>query len=147
MSEIFESQSEFFYSPLRQVLAQKWNAGCAGVIPGSSNPPFNPAGPEKRYADCGPNDQEVGKPKKNHVTKQPPISFDDRSAAQRYIDLYETILPRPLVTPEPKKAPTKIKKSHTRISDGQTMPYRKIRSTQSDPLPNEWISTPAMAHL
>ncbi|MCP4218136.1 MAG: glycogen/starch synthase, partial [bacterium] len=35
MSEIFEGRSDFFYSPLRHVLAQKWNAGCACVIPGS----------------------------------------------------------------------------------------------------------------
>jgi hypothetical protein len=107
MSEIFEGRSEFVYSPLRNVLAQKWNAGCAGVIPGYSSPPFNPAGHEKRYADCGPNDQEVGKPRKNHVTKQRSLSFDDRSTAQRYIDLYETILQRPVVAPEPKKAPTR----------------------------------------
>jgi hypothetical protein len=147
MSEIFEGRSEFVYSPLRNVLAQKWNAGCAGVIPGYSNPPFNPAGHEKRYADCGPNDQEVRKPKKNHVTKQRSLSFDDRSTAQRYIDLYETILQWPLVAPEPKKAPAIVKKSHTKIFDGPAMPYRKVRSTQSDRIPNERISTPAMVPI
>jgi hypothetical protein len=148
MSEIFEDRSGgFFYSPLRQVLAQKWNAGCACIIPGSSNPPSNPAGHEKLHADCGQNDQESGTQKQYHLMTQRPFSFDDRSTAHRYIDLYETILQRPLVAPEPKKAPTIMKNGHTRISGDQAIPYRKTRSTQSDRIPNEWISTPALVPI
>jgi hypothetical protein len=143
MSEIMEGRSEFFYPPLRNVLAQKWNTGCAGVIPGSSNPLFNSAGHEKRCADCGSNDQKVGEPKKKHITKQRSFPFDDRSTPQHCINLYETILQRPLVAPEPKNAPITMKKSHTRISDGLAMPYRKVRSIQSNRIPNNRISTPA----
>jgi starch synthase/alpha-amylase len=147
MSEIFEGRRGFFYSSLRQVLAQKWNAGCACVIPGASNPPSGPVGHEKLHADCGHNDQEFGTQKKYRVMTQRPFSFDDRSTAQRYIDLYETILQRPLVALEPKKAPTIMKNGRTSISDGQAIPYRKTRSTQSDRIPTEWISTPAMAPI
>ena len=39
------------------------------------------------------------------------------------------------------------KNGHIKISDGQAIPYRKARSTQSYPLPNERISTPAMAPI
>jgi starch synthase/alpha-amylase len=147
MSEIFEGRSDFFNSPLRQVLAQKWNAGRACVIPGSCNPPCNPAGHEKLYADCGHNDQESGMQKKDHALTQRPFSFDERSTAQRYIDLYETILQRPLVAPKPKKAPTMMKDSHIRIADGQAIPYRRAQSKQPDRIPHERISTPAMAPI
>jgi starch synthase/alpha-amylase len=147
MSEIFESRSSSFYSPLRNLLAQKWNAGCACVISDSSNPRLNHASPEKLLDGFGSNDQEAGTQKKNHVIRHRPFSFDERSTAQRYIDLYETILQRPLVAPESKKAPTIMKNSHTRISDGQSIPYRKLRNIQTDPLHNERISTPAMAPI
>jgi starch synthase/alpha-amylase len=147
MSETFESRNEFYNSPLRNLLAQKWKAGCAGVIPDSSNLPFNPASPEKLLDGFGSNEQEVGTQKKNHVIRHRPFSFDERSTAQRYIDLYETILQRPLVAPESKKTPTIMKNSHTSISDGQSIPYQKARQTQSDRIPNERILTPAMAPL
>jgi starch synthase/alpha-amylase len=147
MSEVFESQSANFYSPLRNVLAQKWNAGCAGVIPDSFNPPFNPAGPETLHDSVGSNDQQAGTEKKNHVIGQGPFMFDERSTAQRYIDLYETILQRPLVSPQPKKSPKIVKERHTRISDGQSIPYQKARQTQSARIPNERILTPAMAPI
>lgn len=147
MSEIFEGRSGFFYSPLRQMLAQKWNAGCAYVIPGPANPTLNPAGHEKQYANCGTYNQEAGKERKYHVMRQRPFSFDDRSTAQCYIDIYEAILQRPLATPEHKKARTIKRNSHTISSDGQAIPYRKAQSTQSDPLSNERISTPAMAPI
>jgi starch synthase/alpha-amylase len=144
MSEIFESQRAIFYSPLRNVLAQKWNAVCAGVIPDTFNPPFNPASPETLYDGVGSNDQIAGMQKKNHVIRQRPFSFDERSTAQRYIDLYETILQRPLVAPEPKKVPTIMKNDRTRISDGQAIPHRMAQSKQPDRIPHERISTPAM---
>ena len=114
------------------MLTHKWNAGCAGVIPGSTNPSLNPIGPEKLYADREPNGHKAGKPKKNHGTKQRPFSLNDRSSAQGYIDLYETILQRPLVAPEPKKPPKKMKERHTRISDDQAIPHRRVRSTPLD---------------
>jgi hypothetical protein len=147
MSEIFESRSEFYNSPLRQVLAQKWNTGCAGVIPDSSKPRFDPASPEKLLDGFGSNDQEAGTQKKNHVIRQRPFSFDERSTAQRYIDLYETILQRPLVAPEPKKVPTIMKNDRTRISDGQAIPHRMAQSKQPDQIPNERISTPVMVPI
>jgi starch synthase/alpha-amylase len=149
MSDIFEGRSEFINSPLRQVLAQKWNAGCAGVIPDSFNPSFNPARPEKLHDGFGSNGQEIEAQKKSHVIRQRPFSLDERSAAQRYIDLYETILQRPLVTPEPKKAPKIMKKRHTSNSDHRAIPHRRvrIRSIQSDRIAHERISTPAMAPI
>ena len=73
--------------------------------------------------------------------------FDHWDAAYRYVDLYEKMLQRPLVTPEKKKAHAIMKKSHTRISDGQAIPYQKARSTQSDRIPHERISTPAMVPI
>jgi hypothetical protein len=147
MSEIFESRSEFYNSPLRQVLAQKWSTGCACVIPGFSDLPFKPAGHEKRHADYRLINREVGKQKENHDMRQRPFSFDDWSATQRYVDLYEALLQRPLVAPEPKKAPKIMKKGHTRISDDQAIPYRRVWSTQSDRIPHERISTPAMVPI
>jgi starch synthase/alpha-amylase len=147
MSEIFESRSKFYHSPLRQLLAQKWNAGCVCTITGSSNPICNPGGHEKLHDGCWPSDLKAGKQKKNYVIRHYPFTFDDRSAAQRYVDLYETILQRPLVAPESKKAPQLMKKSHTRIPDGQAIPFQKARSTQSDRNPHKRISTPAMAPI
>jgi hypothetical protein len=105
--------------------------------------PFNPASSEKLLDGFGSNEQEVGTQKKNHVIRHRPFSFDERSTAQRYIDLYETILQRPLVAPESKKTPTIM----NIISDGQSIPYQKARQTQSDRIPNERILTPAMAPL
>jgi starch synthase/alpha-amylase len=132
MSEVFESRSEFFNSPLRKLLTQKWNAGCACVIPGFSKLPFYSAGHEKPHADYRLNNRQVGKQKENQYMGQRRFSFDDRSAAQRYVDLYETILQRPLVAPEPKKPPKKMKERHTRISDDQAIPHRRVRSTPLD---------------
>jgi hypothetical protein len=148
MSEIFEGRSSFFYSPLRNLLAQKWNAGCADVIPDSFNSRFNPASPEKLLDGFGSNDQEAGSQKKNHVIRHRPFSFDKRNTAQRYIDLYDTLLQRPrVVAPKHKKAPTMTKNGRARISVGQAIPYRKLRNIQTDPLHNKRISTPAMAHI
>ena len=79
--------------------------------------------------------------------RQRPFSFADRSAAQRYVDLYETILQRPLVAQEPKEAPKMMKNSHTGISDGQAVPYRKAQSKQPHRIPHEQISTPAMVPI
>jgi len=147
LSDIFTGRSEFFHSPLREILAQKWNAGCVIEISDFTNPSFNSANPGKLYANWGPNDQEAGKQKRNQAMRRHPFSFDNRSTAQRYIDLYGTILQRPLVAQEPKKADPIMKKSHTRISDDQAILYRKVRSTPSDRLSNQRISTPAMAPL
>jgi starch synthase/alpha-amylase len=99
-AEILEGRSDFFHSSLRNLLAQKWNAGCAGVIPGSSNPPFNPISHKELDAACGSNEQEAGKQKTNHAMAQRLPSFDERRTAQRYIDVCETILQRPLVDPK-----------------------------------------------
>ncbi len=133
LSDIVTDRSDFFYSPLRQVLAQKWNVGCACAISSTPDPSFNPTIDKKQ--------------KRNHVMRQRPSFSDSRSKAQRYIDLYETILQRSLAAPEHQKAGTIRVNSHTKISDGQVIPYRKARSTQSYPLPNERISTPAMAAI
>jgi starch synthase len=146
-AEILEGRSDFFYSSLRNLLVQKWSAGCAGVIPGSSNPPFNPVNHKELDADCGSNDQEVGKQKTNHVLAQRLTSFDERRTAQCYIDMCETILQRPLVDPEHKNALTIKNNSHTKTSESQAVAYRKARSIQSDRLSNDRISTLAMAAI
>jgi starch synthase/alpha-amylase len=146
-AEILEGRSDLFYSSLRNLLAQKWNAGCVGEIPSSSDLPFNPVSHEKLDADYGPNDQEVGKKNTYHVMAQRLASFDDRSTTQRYIDVCETILERPLVDPEHKNALTTKKDSQTKISESQAVAYRKARSIQSARLPNKRVSTPAMAAI
>ena len=131
LSDILTDRNDFFYSPLRQVLDRKWNAGCACAIHSTPDLSFNPTIDKKQ----------------NLVMRQRPSSSENRRTAQRYIDLYETILQRPLAAPVHQKARPIKKNSHTKISDGQAIPYRKARSTQSYPLPNERISTPAMAPI
>jgi starch synthase len=147
MADILEGRSDLVYSSLRNLLVQKWNAGYVGVIPSSSNPPFNPVSHEKLDSDCGPNHQEEGKKKANHVMTQSLPSFDDRSTAQRFIDVCETILERPLFDPEHKNAHTLKNTSHTITSESQALAFRKARDIQSDRLPKERISTPAMAAI
>ena len=110
------------YSSLGQVLAQKWKAGCACEIPGPPNPTKN-----------------------KKLSKRQRISLsDNRTAAKCYIDLYETILQRPLVALENKKVHPINKNSRTKASSIQAIAYPKARHTMSYPLPNKQNSTPAM---
>ena len=147
LPNIAEGRSDYIYSPLGQVLAQKWKAGCACQIPGPPHIGLNPTSNKKLYCSYRPKDHHAGNHKKDRAKRQSISSSDNRTTAQRYIDLYETILQRPLAAPVHQKARTIKKNDHTKISDGQAIPYRKARSTQSYPLPNERISTPAMAPI
>jgi len=147
LSDILTDRNDFFYSPLRQVLARKWDAGCACAIPGPPHIGLNPTGNKKLYCSYRPKDHYPGNHKKDRTNSQSISSSDDRTTAQRYIDLYETILQRPLVTLENKKIPSINKNNRKKASGVQAIPYRKARSTQSYPLPNERISTPAMAPI
>ncbi len=147
LPNIAEGRSDYIYSPLGQVLAQKWKAGCACEIPGPPHRGFNPNSNKNMYCSYRPKDHHTGNNKTDRAKRQSISSSDNRTTAQRYIDLYETILQRPLVTSENKKVPSINKNYRTKASGVQAIPYRKPRSTQSFPLPNERISTPAMAPI
>jgi starch synthase/alpha-amylase len=147
LSNIITDRSDFFYSPLGRILAQKWDAGYACEISNSTNPPFNPASSGTRYANCWPIDQKAGKQQSNRAKRRHPFLFDNRSATQRYIDLYETILQRPLVKSRLKKASTKKNDIHVKIPNGQAISYRKANSNQVNPIQRQRISNPAMAPI
>jgi len=140
-------KSDYIDSPLGQVLAQKWQAGCACEIPGSMSLDINPTSNNKLSRSYRPNDHHAGNQKKDRAKRQSISSSDNRTAGKCYIDLYEKILQRPLVTLEIKKVRPINKNNRTKRSGVQAIPYPKAHSTKSYPLPNERISTPAMAPI
>ena len=145
LPNIAEGRSDYSYSSLGQVLAQKWKAGCACEIPNSPNTVPKPTVFEKQDCRYRPKDHHAGNQKIDRA-KSPSISSpDSQTAAKWYIDLYETILQRPLVTLEQKKVRSINKNIRTKASGVQAIPYPKARRTKSYPLSNERISTPAMA--
>ena len=144
LPNIAEDRSEYSYSPLGQVLAQKWKAGCACEI---HRPPpigLNPTNNKKLDCSYRSKDHHAGNQKRDRAKRQSISSSDNRTAGKCYIDLYETILQRPLVASENKKVRLINKNSRAKASGDQAIPYPKARRTQSYPLPNELTSTPAM---
>lgn len=147
LPNIVKSRSKIINGCLRELLAQKYDTGCACATAGIPVPSVN-AGPDKKQnCNNGPNEHHAGKQKNERVMGRHVNSFNNHEIAYRYVDLYERILQRPLVAPEPKKAPKIMKKGHTRISDDQAISYRRVRSTQPDRIPHERISTPAIAPI
>jgi len=143
-----DGRSNYIYSPLGQLLVQKWKTGCACEIAGG--PPqigLNPTNNKKLYGSRRPKDHHAGNQKKDRAKRQSISSSDNRTAGKCYIDLYEKILQRPLVTLEIKKVRPINKNNRTKTSGVQAIPYPKAHSTKSYPLPNERISTPAMAPI
>jgi len=122
---IAEGRGNLKYSSLGQVLAQKWKAGCACEIPGSPHIGLNPT-------------------KNKKLSKRQPISSSENwTTAKRYIDLYETMLQRPLVALE-SKVHSINKNSLIKASGVRAITYPEARHTKSYPLPNQQNSIPAM---
>jgi starch synthase len=147
LPNIAEGRSDYCYSPLGQLLAQKWKAGCACEIPGSPHIGLNPTNNNKLYRSSRPNENHAGNQNNGRAKRQSIPSSDNRTTAKCYIDLYETILQRTSVTSESKKVRPINKKNRAIGSGVQAIPYPKTRRTKSYPLPNERISTPAMASI
>jgi len=73
--------------------------------------------------------------------------FNHWEMTYRYVDLYERILQRPLVTPEEEKTRTIKKNGLTETSDSQAVSYPKAWSTNPHVLYNEQISNQAIAPI
>jgi starch synthase/alpha-amylase len=140
-------RSKTWYSNLRQVLVRKFNAGCACEMVGIPDSSVSDTNDKKQKCNSGPNEHDAGKLKNEWVMRRSVPSYNHWDAAYRYVNMYERILQRPLVTPEKKKIHAIDKDDHTEIPDSQTVSSRKARSTQSDQFPNERVSTPAMARI
>jgi starch synthase/alpha-amylase len=122
---IAEDRGKFKYASLGQVLAQKWKAGCACEIPGPAHLSLNPT-------------------KNKKLSKRQPISSSENwTTAKRYIDLYETMLQRPLAARE-SNVHSINKNSPTKASGIRVIAYPKARHAKSYPLPSKQNSTPAM---
>ena len=139
-----EGRSDFMCSSLGQLLVQKWKAGCACEIPIPPHKGLNPTHTKKLDCSYRPKDHDAGTQKNDRAKMQRISSPDNRTTAKCYIDLYETILQRPLVTPENKKVRSININSRAKASGDQAIDYPKARRTQSYPLPNERTSTPAI---
>ena len=140
-----EGRSDSMCSSLGQLLAQKWKAGCACEIPGPLHKGLNPTHNKKLDCSYPSKVQDAGTQKNDHTTGQRISSSDKRTMTKCYLDLYETILQRALVTPENKKVRLINKNNRAKVSGDHAIFYPKARRTQSYPLPNERASTPAMA--
>ncbi|MGB9440502.1 MAG: glycogen/starch synthase [Desulfobacterales bacterium] len=141
----YDSQAS--YTCLRQVLAEKSNAGCACAMAGIPDSATNTTSEKARYCKHGPNQQLAGKQKKEPVMGRSTPWFDHWETTYHYVDLYEKILQQPLVAPEEEKAPTINKNGLTKASDSQTVSYRKAWSTNPHVLSNEQIPNQAMAPM
>ena len=125
---IAEGRGNLKYSSLGQVLAQKSKAGCASEIPGPAHLGLAPTKIKK-------------------LSKRQPISSSENwTTAKRYIDLYETMLQRPLAALESKVHPIN-KNSLTKAAGVRVIAYPKARHTKSYPLPNRQNSIPTMASV
>ena len=140
-------RSKAFYTCLRQVLAGKYDAGCACAMAGILDPATNTTSDKTRYCQYGPNENLAGKQKKEPVMGRGAPWFNHWDAAYRYMDLYERILQRPLVTAAKKKARAINRNDHTKASDSQAVYYRKAWSTNPHVRYNEQIPDQAMAPM
>ena len=140
-------RSKAFYTCLRQVLAGKYDAGCACAMAGIPDPATNTTSDKTRYCQYGPNENLAGKQKKEPVMGRSTPWFEHWETTYHYVDLYERILKRPLVAPEEEKAPTMNKNGLTKASDSQAVSYRKAWSTNPHVLYNEQIPDQAMAPM
>jgi len=140
-------RSQAFYTCLRQVLAGKYDAGCACAMAGIPDSSTHTTSEKLRYRQYGPNEHLAGKQKTGPVMGRSAPWFDHWETTYRYVDLYERILQRPLVTPEEEKTRAIDRDGLTKASDSQAVFYRKVWSINSHVPYNEQISTPAMAPI
>jgi len=138
-------RSKAFYTCLRQVLAGKYDARCACAMAGIPDASVNATRDKKQYCNNGPNEHLAGKQKNKRVLGRSAPAFNDYETAYRYVDLYERILQRPLVTPEEEKTRTIDKDGLTKASGSQAVYYGKAWSTNPHVLCNEHIPNQAMA--
>jgi len=139
-------RSQAFYTCLRQVLAGKYDAGCAcamACIPDSST---HTTSEKLRYRQYGPNEHLAGKQKTGPVMGRSTPAFDHWEMTYRYVDLYERILQR-MVTPEKVKTRTIKQNGPPKASDSQAVSYRKAWSTNPHVPYNEQIPNQAMAPI
>ncbi|MGB5746881.1 MAG: glycogen/starch synthase [Desulfobacterales bacterium] len=144
LPRITEGRSDFMCSSLGQLLAQKWKAGCVCEIHRPPSIGLNPTNNQKLDCSYRLKVHDAGTQKNDRAKGQSISSSDNRTAGKCYIDLYETILQRPLVASEKKKVWPINKNSGINISGVQAIPCRKTRSAKSYALTNGQISTPAM---
>ena len=142
LPNIVKGRSKIINGCLRQLLAQKYDTGCACATAGIPEPSVNAVPDKKHYCNNGSNEQHAGKQKNERAMGRSVNSFKNYETAYRYVDLYERILQRPLVIAEKKTAGAINENGLTKASDGQTVSYRKERNTNSHVLFNEQISTP-----
>ncbi len=140
-------RSKEFYTCLRQVLTGKYDTGCACEMAGLPNGSVNTTRDKKQYCNNGPNEQHTGMKKNAPITGRNALWFNHWEMTYRYVNLYERILQRPLVTPEEEKTRAINENALTKETDAQAISYRKARSVNSQVLYNEQISTPAMAPI
>jgi starch synthase len=146
-SNIAEGQSDYANSPIGQVLTRKYKAGCACEIPGPPHLGLNPTSNKKLYCSYRPQDHHAGNQKNHHAKRHSNSSSDNLIKSKCYIDLYETMLQRPLVISENTKVRPINKNNRTETSGVQAIPYAKAHSTKSCPLPSVGNFTPAMAPI
>ena len=147
LPNIDKGRSKNFYACLKQVLACKYDAGCACSMADIPDTSVNVTSDKKWYFPNGPIKHHAGKQKNERVMGLSVPAFYHRETAYRYVDLYERILLRPLVTTEERKAHETNKNGLTKASDRQAIPYRKLRGVSSHVIYNEQISTPAIAPI
>jgi starch synthase/alpha-amylase len=139
--------SQTLYTCLRRVLAEKSNAGCACTIVGKPAPSINTDSDKKRYYNSKPAQKYAGEQKTERGVGRSAPWFNHWETTYSYLDLYERILQRPLVTPEEKKNRTINKNNLAKASDSQASPYRKSWSANTAIFSNKQVSTPAVAPL
>lgn len=97
LSDILKGQNEFFDTQLRQVLAQKDHAGCAGEIFSLADPFSKTTGNKEQQSFYDLNAHHTKRQETNRIMEPRTPSFSHWGTAQHYINLYEQILQRPLV--------------------------------------------------
>ena len=147
LSNPVKGQSKIFHTCLWQVLAGKYYAGCACEMAYTSDLSVNATGEKKRYYNDEPNVHLAAKQKNERVRGKGAPSINHCETAYHYMNLYERILQRPLITPEKKKVSAKNEDCLAKSTENQAIPYRIERSADSQVFYNEQISTstPAMA--
>jgi starch synthase/alpha-amylase len=148
LRSIAEGRSDYKYSPLGKLLAQKWKAGCVSEIPDPLHLCLNPTRDRKVYGDNRTRENHAGSSKITDLVKRQSISsFDNRTPVKCYIDLYETILQRPLVALEKEQVPPTNKNNRAKASGVEAASHRKERSKKSYALAMERISTITVAPI
>jgi starch synthase len=140
-------RSKAFYTCLGQVLAGKYDAGCACAMAGTPDCSTNTTSEKLRYCQYGPKEHLAGKQKKEPLMGRSAPWFDHWETTYRYVDLYERILQRPLVTAAKEKARAINKNGPIKSSDSQAVSYPKAWSTNPHVPYNEQIPNQAMAPM